>query len=683
MAERVAWATALLLGFAAMLRPARCSLAIAAAAIALGCSDEPAVAPANAPDQAQACAFGELESPDGSCLAPGIPQSACAAGFDADGSAGCVAMLPTQACPSGTMAVPGDDSCRSIASCAAPPWGDIPIDGATQYVDSSFFGASDGSNSAPWPTIQQAVAAATPDAVIAIAAGNYAEDVVLAGKAVRLWGVCPERVSIDGAGGIASLLLDSGASGSEVHNLAVTGSRFGVGVIGGQDTLLDGLWIHDTGDMGLLVETPSDRVTSTLRNSLIERARNAGARIFAASVVIEGSVIRDTSAGSGLGRGLLVRDESDVQLIGSLVEGNTDIGVWVSGSSAVIEGSVIRDTRSDADGLYGAGLYAVSASDSGLPSALLLTASVVERNASVGLLVESSDAVVERSVFRDMAPEPATGENGVGLQVQSTAGHPVVGTLTVRQSLVERTTAAGASSFGAELHAESIVVRDVRPLATGFFGRCVTGAFDGPLGRGSVISLSGSRLERCQETAAFAEGSALTIEHSALVDTRTPPSGVAGRGVIVQSHGPSGTGTQLLLRDSLVDGSFEAGVQIEGSEALLERSVVRNAKATEAAGLFGDGVLLTSELGFPRTVGELRDCVIESSARAGLTNFSADLAVAGSQLECNPIHMNGQQWAGAFSFENRGDNACGCAGEMVECKVLSAELSPPTPVLAQ
>ena len=40
--------------------------------------------------------------------------------------------------------------------------------------------------------------AAAPGAIVAIAEGTYAGDLVVGGKAVRLWGRCPSLVSIEG-----------------------------------------------------------------------------------------------------------------------------------------------------------------------------------------------------------------------------------------------------------------------------------------------------------------------------------------------------------------------------------------------------------------------------------------------------------------------------------------------------
>ena len=143
------------------------------------------------------CAAGERPLDDGSCQNAGVRPDACADGFEADDDGGCTAILPASPCGEGTMAVPGDTECREVAPCGDAPWGDIPVDGTTRYVDGAYAGGdSDGTSRRPWTTILDALVAAAPDDLIAIAAGSYQEDVLLVSKPVRLWGRCPSMVEI-------------------------------------------------------------------------------------------------------------------------------------------------------------------------------------------------------------------------------------------------------------------------------------------------------------------------------------------------------------------------------------------------------------------------------------------------------------------------------------------------------
>jgi len=145
------------------------------------------------------CAAGETVLDAGGCRPAGIAPNECAAGFLADDRAGCEPVLPGEPCPKGLMAVPGDTTCREVAPCGMGSWGDIPTEASTQHVDGSYaVGDSDGTAAKPWTTIQAAVDAAAPGAIVAVAAGSYIEDVTVDAKPVRLWGRCPAQVEIVG-----------------------------------------------------------------------------------------------------------------------------------------------------------------------------------------------------------------------------------------------------------------------------------------------------------------------------------------------------------------------------------------------------------------------------------------------------------------------------------------------------
>src|SRR5262249_50549847 len=121
-----------------------CAFVVAAAVLAGGGGDDeakPKHYTPKPPATGGVPAEGALD--DGSCQPAGVPPDACGDGFEAaDG--GCSAILPPDPCGPGLVALPGDMQCHEIAPCGDGTWGDIPIDGATQFVDASFKGASLG-----------------------------------------------------------------------------------------------------------------------------------------------------------------------------------------------------------------------------------------------------------------------------------------------------------------------------------------------------------------------------------------------------------------------------------------------------------------------------------------------------------------------------------------------------------
>jgi hypothetical protein len=154
------------------------------------------------------------------------------------------------------MAVPGDTACREVAPCGSGTWGDIPVEANTQFVDKAYAGGnSDGTLAHPWTTIQQGINAAAKGAIVAVAAGSYAEDVLIKYKPVRLWGRCPAMVEVAGAGVAPGVIqvFKKAAGGAEVRGIAVTGANTGIAVVGASSVVIEQVWVHDTGNWGVYI----------------------------------------------------------------------------------------------------------------------------------------------------------------------------------------------------------------------------------------------------------------------------------------------------------------------------------------------------------------------------------------------------------------------------------------------
>lgn len=141
-----------------------------------------------------ACCRGHRPLANGRCQPAGVPAERCAEGFVA-ARGGCFPVLPPLPCALGMIATPGDEACRAIMECGEGTWGELPVDDATVFVDQAFVGVSDGSAARPWTTVRGAVDAAPDDALVAIAAGDYREQLVVT-RSLRLWGRCPAMVTL-------------------------------------------------------------------------------------------------------------------------------------------------------------------------------------------------------------------------------------------------------------------------------------------------------------------------------------------------------------------------------------------------------------------------------------------------------------------------------------------------------
>jgi len=740
-------------------------LIVPAFALSLGCSGESAEPPPDAPTGSCApgewpsedgscvpaglppdmpCPPGEWPRQDGSCVPAGVPPEGCGEGFVHDGDRGCAALLPAEPCPVGFMAVPGEMRCHDVAPCAPGTWGDIPVEPDSEYVDTSYAGMdSDGSALRPWTSIQAAVDAAAPGALVAIAAGSYHEDVIVSGKPVRLWGVCPALVEVVGTGAVpAAVGVLTLASGSAVRGIAVRGAAVGVRVLGSLDVLLERIWAHDNARQGVYEQNDGGPTSVTLRGALIEHNHEQGVFVAGAEVTLETCVVRTTEpdAGGLFGRGLNVQARasngapSTLQLRRSVVEQNHDVGVYVGGSPATLEAVVVRATQLNAQGLAGRGVNVQPDPMTGAPASLQLGRSLVDQNHDVGVFIQGSEATLEATVVRATQPN-AQGLRGMGMEV---VAHPTGArsTLWLERSLVEQNHDHGVLTAGSDATIEATVVRATELDGQGLLGRGVSVQFDGETRAPASLLLQHSLIEQNHEVGVLAAGAEAALDSSVIRATQPNGQGLLGRGVNLQTHPAADVSATFLLRRSLVEQNHDIGVFVEASDATLESSVVRATQPT-AEGRFGYGVTARAEpttaapttLLLQRSVVEqshefgvlvsssvativsclVRDTLanvenrfghslavvsdpdpasatisatrIDRSALAAVAVFGAQAAIGGSSFSCQAFDLDAEPYLErAPTLSDLGNNLCGCPEPNEPCKRVSANLEPPPPV---
>jgi hypothetical protein len=479
-------------------------------------------------------------SPAEGCVRPGIAPDGCAEGFAHDGGYGCVPILPPAPCPAGLMAVPGETECRPIMACGEGKWGEIPVDTSTVYVDAAYL-AGDGNGSAlkPWPTISDAVSAAPPGALVAIAEGSYYEDVMLGSKTLRIWGICPDKVEVVALGQgtfcpPSALCIIGGATGSEIHGLSLRGD--GLVISGSEQLLIDRVKVHDTANRGIVIQDTLGVTSVRIVGSLIEQATELGIYVAGASAEVEASVVRATqlSATSNGGRGINVQlscsstscnpnSRSNAVVRGSLVEQNHYEGIYVMGSDVVVEASVVRGTLPLANGTMGRGigvspLCIGAMCDPSVRADVVVQGSVVEQNHDIGVAVFTSDVLVESTVVRDTQREVATGGMGRGITVQliciASGCYELPAAVTIRGSLVEQNRDVGIFVGGSDARVESTVVRDTRARESdSLFGDGVAAM---EWGAPTSVTLTDARIEESARAGVASFGASVTLARTAI-----------------------------------------------------------------------------------------------------------------------------------------------------------------------
>jgi len=587
-----------------------------------GCGGEDTVPPLtgeHTPD-AGGCGPGTITLDDGTCQPAGTPPGGCAAGFS-PADVGCIPILPPGPCTEGTMAVPGETRCREIMPCGAGDFGDLELEPDTQHVrtGASVTGA-DGSAANPWPTIQQGLSAAGDGHIVAVAAGTYAEDLVI-DKPVRLWGKCPSEVIVRGSSAPeGAIVIENAAGGTELRGLSVRGNSRGVVVLG-PDVVLDRLWVRDTLSQGVAAQNGFGSASFTLR--------------------------------------------------GSLVDGVTDVGVFALGAEVTVEASVVRGTRPTVSGEYGRGIDVEYLPATSTRGRVTVRGSLVEQCREFGIFVSGADAVVEATAVRDIQPAQASDKFGIGVNLKPADGTAERSSLQMTGATIERCVEDGILVASSDATVETASVRDVVQNAAGKLGRGVELAGDPERGRSS-LTLRWSLIERAVEIALLSAASDAVIEGTVIRDVTPGPTPLAGRGVTAQPLQGTNSFSSLTMRGSVVERTSDVGVYLIGGTGTVEGVLVRDTKPA-SDGSYGDGI---SVLGLDVSM-KISECRIENSARAGISSFGGRVELEDSTLECNGIHLAGENLPVPFSFTDIGGNTCGCAGVEASCQAATSGLEPP------
>ncbi len=618
---------------------------------------QPAGLPPNMP-----CPPGELLLEDGkTCQKAGVPASACEVGFLPDGKEGCEPILPADACPEGQMAIPGDTACREIAPCGSGTWGDIPVEANTQFVNKSYAGGnSDGTQAKPWTTIQQGANAAAKGAIVAVAAGIYPEDVLIQGKAVRLWGRCPAMVEVVGTGATlgAIQVLQKGANGTEVHGVAVTGAKVGVGVSGASGVVIEHVWIHGAGNGGLNVQDDLGPTSVALKGSLVEKNHTYGVLVIGSDVVIEATAVRSTlpNALGQRGRGISARGSSKVMVRACLVEQNRQVGVLVTASDVTIEATVVRSTLLDEQGTYGRGIHVEDDPNTMDRAKVTVHGCLVEQNHDVGVFVMGSDATIEATVIRSTLPY-GQGEFGFGLAIQNV---PVTGAranVTIRACLVEQNQDAGVMIAGSDATIEATVVRSTLLDAQGTGGRGISIQNDANTKERANVMVHACLVEQNHDVGISVIGSDATIEATVIHSNLTNALGEGGRGINIQDDVDAKERGSVTVRACLIEQNHELGVFVTGSDATIEATVVRST-LPDALGEAGRGINIQDTPGTTeRTKATVRACLIEQNQQMGVYVSGADATIEGAVVRSNLPDALGKAGRGINIQRDLGTNA--------------------------
>jgi hypothetical protein len=618
---------------------------------------------------------------EGICEPAGVPASRCADGFVADGDGACLPILPPEPCPPGLIAIPGDTSCRELVDCGAGPWGAIPVEPSTLYVDANASGVGpDGSPAQPFTTINEAIAVAPEGAMIAIAAGVYSEQVDAFGKSLRLWGRCPSMVEVAAPiGGLA--LIGGDANSFEAHNLAITGGAVTSVVITGViSAVLDGLWVHDGDTLGLLLTDEIGPVDDVLvSNCLVED--NVGVLVDGVVARIERSLFRDNRAASNVTPVPLILQRSQhtgarqpTTLDHVVVERGLEGLVNVFGTDATITASVFRDALAIQDAPWGSGLLVQEDDTTLIPGTLNVYQSLIERAGLAGLVATGADVIVEDTTFQDgLVVDTPIVTLGHGIFVQPGEPDLTPSTLTARRVRIRRHADMGVAVSGAAVYLEGVWVSDMRTRIDGAFGHGVDiTPFQGIRGAATIV---GSRVTRSLGVGISSMSSDMYLDGVLVEDTlANPTSNRGGIGVLTRNN-PEGQHALLTALACQVDRSREFGIFVSAGHADVTSTLVSD--VADDGGAFGDALAALFSTQVPVSM-NIQTSVLRRAARGGLVSFGAEIELGQSEIQCATVPIAREPIDDELgSVVDLGGNRCGCGDAIEECKAQSASLQPP------
>lgn len=572
------------------------------------------------------CPPGEYEKEGGGCEPAGIPPEMCAPGFLPDGNRGCEPILPVDPCPDGMMAIPGDTVCREVMPCGVGDYGDIPVDATTQFVNAAYAGNDgNGTKAKPWKTIQAGVFAAAKGAIVAVAAGIYNEDVTIQGKAVKVWGRCPGMVEVLGTGNKPSVgIYAVKANATEVHGISITGPAKGMEVFGAVGVVVDRVRIHDTQNIGIDAMTVADATDVTITGALIERTTKIGLSPWGSTMAVEGSIVRNTKDdGSGSwGRGIHAENlgtaQANVNVHDSLIERNSYAGIVAFGAALSLEATVVKETLPGSNGSYGLGILAQK---SGSRANVSVRMSVVEKNHDIGVLVISSEAMIEGTMVRGTQPN-ASGTAGMGIYAQGAVTSKAErSSVTINHSVVDRNRTNGILAAASDVVVTATIVR--RTIADGNVGNGIASEDDLSGMHRAVLQVKDSLIHENDERGLFVAGSDAVLEGLVIRDNK-------GHGIEAIRTADSGQRSSVVLRTSQIERNGGVGVYVSSADIQFDSTVVRDTQPMGAEP-FGFGVSVRGDVDVPAKI-VMKAGLIENSLGVGVQIVGCEGWIEGSVI---------------------------------------------------
>lgn len=524
--------------------------------------------------------------------------------------------------PCGEGLVQDSDGGCVPEACGQGRWG--AIEGATVFVDASAETGGDGSQQAPFTSIQQGLdaAAAAGGGTVAVAAGSYPELISLGTghDHVRLAGRCREMVTIDASEAAGQVPgIDLRASGSEISGLTLWRPPWmGVRIQSGTATLRQ-VDVIEPGYVGVVAYYEGlFSLGLTLEDCVLDRSGTIGLAAYGrgAEVTAIDSVIQDTQPDptGSFGIGVQVYGEASVSLVDSEITKNRWTGVLAMdhGSTVSLAGGTVKDTTPGEGGVMGWGVAIHNGATATIDGV------EIAGNTGVGLNAYGAETLVrvEASAIRDTGPHE---DGSVGCGVGVSLGASVE--LEASEIAANSNIGVFAYDSGSSVRMSDTIVRDTLPNSgdQNGLGMLISDAASAVIVGGELRDNLGAGVS------ILGDGSSLSASGTIIAGTRDAGGSGRGYGVFLEAGG-SASLSDCELTDNTLAG---VGAYGEGTTLSLDGCIIRDTRAlvddSMGYGIEATGGARVTAVG----------CSLSGNSNAGVASFHGGTTV---ELSESTVH---------------------------------------------
>ncbi|MBW2457946.1 MAG: right-handed parallel beta-helix repeat-containing protein, partial [Deltaproteobacteria bacterium] len=268
-------------------------------------------------------------------------------------------------------------------------------------------------------------------------------------------------------------------------------------------------------------------------------------------------------------------DGGELTLSDSLVEHTTGFGGFLYEGRVTVERTVIRDVEPEAgSGWFGIGILGQRADADGAESSITVTDSLIERTHWAGIAARGAEAVVTNTVVRDISSEGESQGRAHGIEVVANDVTLESGALTLKSSVIEHTRMDGVVLHGADGLVEATAIRHVQAADdTGVFGSGISAVHHNEVPVGASVDVRGCVITHTQEDGIAFFGGSGSVEGTLITDVTPNGMDEAGFGIYARRYFEGGSVDVTSCR---IERVHESGVYWTDVEGAMTATVVRD-----------------------------------------------------------------------------------------------------------